>query len=76
MDGHYRSLIYMRPLSIWAMQYALTLPKAILEAPKINIMDRIHLSPVNGAFSHNETGVRKIATKAKCFGNSVFHCAC
>ncbi|XP_061337487.1 uncharacterized protein LOC133284485 isoform X2 [Gastrolobium bilobum] len=56
MDGHYRSLIYMRPLSIWGMQYALTLPKAILEAPKINFMDRIHLSPVNGGFSHNETG--------------------
>ncbi|MED6134806.1 hypothetical protein PIB30_040420 [Stylosanthes scabra] len=75
MDGHYRSLIYMRPLSIWGMQYALTLPKAILEAPKINIMDRIHLSP-NGGFTHNETGVRKIANKAKCFGNSVFHCSC
>ncbi|KAL1342227.1 hypothetical protein HN51_028797 [Arachis hypogaea] len=76
MDGHYRSLIYMRPLSIWGMQYALTLPKAILDAPKINIMDRIHLSPLNGGFPHNETGVRKIANKAKCFGNSVFHCAC
>ncbi|KAJ1405106.1 Six-hairpin glycosidase superfamily [Sesbania bispinosa] len=56
IDGHYRSLIYMRPLAIWGMQYALTLPKAILEAPKINIMDRIHLSPVNGGYSHNETG--------------------
>ncbi|OIW13151.1 hypothetical protein TanjilG_09185 [Lupinus angustifolius] len=56
MDGHYRSLIYMRPLSIWGMQYALTLPKAILEAPRVNIMDRIHLSPVNGGLSHNEKG--------------------
>ncbi|CAL0321180.1 unnamed protein product [Lupinus luteus] len=76
MDGHYRSLIYMRPLSIWGMQYALTLPKAMLEAPRINIMDRIHLSPVNGGFSHNETGVRKIATKSGCFSNTMFHCAC
>lgn len=76
MDGHYRSLIYMRPLSIWGMQYALTLPKAILEAPKVNVMDRIQLSPVNGGFPHNETGVRKIATKAGCFSNSVFHCNC
>ncbi|OIW01756.1 hypothetical protein TanjilG_03894 [Lupinus angustifolius] len=56
MDGHYRSLIYMRPLSIWGMQYALTMPKAMLEAPRVNIMDRIHLSPVNGGLSHNETG--------------------
>ncbi|XP_004495235.1 uncharacterized protein [Cicer arietinum] len=75
IDGHYRSLIYMRPLSIWGMQYALTLPKAVLEAPKINFMDRIHLSPVSGGFPHNEPGVRKIA-KTKCFSNSVFHCAC
>ncbi|XP_012569771.1 uncharacterized protein [Cicer arietinum] len=56
IDGHYRSLIYMRPLSIWGMQYALTLPKAVLEAPKINFMDRIHLSPVSGGFPHNEPG--------------------
>lgn len=76
MDGHYRSLMYMRPLAIWGMQYAINRPKAILEAPKINIMDRIHLSPAIGGYSHTETGVRKIAKKAKCFSNSVFHCAC
>ncbi|TKY51803.1 Non-lysosomal glucosylceramidase [Spatholobus suberectus] len=56
MDGHYRSLMYMRPLAIWGMQYAINQPKAILEAPKINIMDRIHLSSVVGGFSLNETG--------------------
>ncbi|KAI4338294.1 hypothetical protein L6164_016636 [Bauhinia variegata] len=76
LNGHYRSLIYMRPLAIWGMQYALNRPKAILEAPKINFMDKIHLSPVNGGFPHNETGVRKVANKAKCYGTSVFHCAC
>ncbi|KAM1689807.1 hypothetical protein TB2_031070 [Malus domestica] len=76
MDGHFRSLIYMRPLSIWGMQFALNMPKAILEAPQINIMDRIHLSSVSSRSSHSETGVRKIATKAKCFGDSVFNCAC
>ncbi|KAG8091936.1 hypothetical protein GUJ93_ZPchr0012g18845 [Zizania palustris] len=37
IDGHYRSLIYMRPLAIWAMQWALSPPKAILEAPKQNL---------------------------------------
>ena len=66
----------MRPLSIWGMQYALSLPKAILEAPKINVMDRIDISPGSGKSSHNETGVRKITKKASCLGNSVFHCAC
>ncbi|KAK9288472.1 hypothetical protein L1049_016929 [Liquidambar formosana] len=75
-DGHFRSLIYMRPLSIWGMQFAISMPKAILEAPKINIMDRINISPLSARSSHNETGVRMIATKTKCFGNSVFHCSC
>ncbi|KAF7133513.1 hypothetical protein RHSIM_Rhsim09G0054000 [Rhododendron simsii] len=75
MDGHFRSLIYMRPLSIWGMQWALSLPKAILEAPKINIMDRIHLSH-SAKYFHNETSVKKIAEKVKCFGDSVFHCTC
>ncbi|CAK9173802.1 unnamed protein product [Ilex paraguariensis] len=76
VDGHFRSLIYMRPLAIWSMQYALSLPKAILDAPKTNIMDRIHVSPLSARSSHNETGVRKVANKTKCFGNPVFHCAC
>lgn len=75
IDGHFRSLIYMRPLAIWGMQWALSMPRAILDAPTINFMDRIHVSPHNARLSH-ETGVRKIATKAKCFGNSVFHCSC
>ncbi|KAJ4722956.1 Non-lysosomal glucosylceramidase [Melia azedarach] len=76
IDGHFRSLIYMRPLSIWGMQWALSMPKAILEAPQINIMDRIHISPGLVGFAHNGKVVRKIANKAKCFGNSVFQCAC
>lgn len=75
-DGHFRSLIYMRPLAIWSMQWALSLPKAILEAPEVNIMDRIQVSPANTRFFRHETGVRRIATKAKCFGDSVFNCAC
>ncbi|KAJ8755469.1 hypothetical protein K2173_019267 [Erythroxylum novogranatense] len=75
IDGHFRSLIYMRPLSIWGMQWALSLPKAILEAPKINVMDRILLSP-STRFSLGETGVRKIVNEAKCFGNTAFSCSC
>ncbi|OVA09144.1 Glucosylceramidase [Macleaya cordata] len=58
VDGHYRSLIYMRPLAIWSMQWALSLPKAILEAPKINMMDRMYM-PVRA----NDTGiVRKVVS--------------
>jgi Glycosyl-hydrolase family 116, catalytic region len=44
IDGHYRSLIYMRPLSIWAMQHALSPPETILKASKINLMDCIQVS--------------------------------
>lgn len=32
-DGRYRSLAYMRPLAIWAMQWALAPPKHIREVP-------------------------------------------
>lgn len=75
-DGHFRSLIYMRPLAIWGMQWALSLPKAIIDAPKINIMERSLLSPSARFSLIGETGVKKIATKANCLGNSVFHCSC
>ncbi|XP_011073769.1 non-lysosomal glucosylceramidase [Sesamum indicum] len=71
-DGHFRSLIYMRPLSIWAMQWALSTTKTMLEPPKINTMDRSHATPS----SHNESGVRAVAGKTRCFGNAVFHCSC
>ncbi|VFQ65919.1 unnamed protein product [Cuscuta campestris] len=75
MDGHFRSLTYMRPLSIWGMQWALSMPQAAMEAARINVMDRIQTPPHSPKPSH-DSGVRKRATKAKCFGKSVFHCAC
>lgn len=34
IDGQYRSLAYMRPLAIWAMQWALTQPKTLTEELK------------------------------------------
>lgn len=34
IDGRYRSLAYMRPLAIWAMQWALTQPKKPKQQPK------------------------------------------
>ncbi|PKA54158.1 hypothetical protein AXF42_Ash018168 [Apostasia shenzhenica] len=74
IDGHYRSLIYMRPLAIWAMQWALSPPKAVLNAPKVNMMERIYISPLTLRAIH-ENGIRKIAPKSSCFGNA-FHCEC
>ncbi|GMH31222.1 hypothetical protein Nepgr_033065 [Nepenthes gracilis] len=72
-DGHFRSLIYMRPLAIWGMQWALSAPRAILEAPKINIMDRINIPPSSsGPSRHDTAGV----SKAKCLGSSILNCAC
>ncbi|TVU39518.1 hypothetical protein EJB05_12941 [Eragrostis curvula] len=68
VDGHYRSLVYMRPLAIWAMQWALSPPRAILQAPKVNTMDRAHISP--GAFQFLQDRVRKITPKNSCFGSS------
>lgn len=75
IDGHFRSLIYMRPLAIWGMQWALSLPKAILDAPKINIMDRFRDSPPRSSH-HEGTSGRNVASKAKCFGNAVLRCTC
>jgi len=74
-DGHYRSLVYMRPLAIWAIQYALSPPKAILEAPKVNLMDRIHLPPPM-ARAISEISIRKIAPDNRCFPSSAFQCEC
>ncbi|CAA6655301.1 unnamed protein product [Spirodela intermedia] len=76
VDGHYRSLIYMRPLAIWGMQWALTPSRAILEAPKTNMMDRIYTSPAD-LRAKNEASVRKIGgSRSTCCGHSVFHCEC
>lgn len=74
-DGHYRSLVYMRPLSIWAMQWALSPPKAILDAPKVNVMERIYISPLT-IRTLIDTGVKKIPPKTSCFSSAVFHCDC
>ncbi|PWZ56622.1 hypothetical protein Zm00014a_001397 [Zea mays] len=74
-DGHYRSLVYMRPLAIWAIQYAVSPPKAILEAPKVNLMDRIHISP-HMVRAISEISIRKVAPDNRCLPSSAFHCEC
>ncbi|XP_042394104.1 non-lysosomal glucosylceramidase-like [Zingiber officinale] len=73
-DGHYRSLIYMRPLAIWAMQWALSPPKTMLEAPNLNIMDRLHTSSLNSSSTHD--GSARNVSQRSCFGNVVCHCDC
>lgn len=75
-DGHFRSLIYMRPLAIWGMQRAISPTKTVLEAPMVNFMDRINMPSQNSTSTYSETGIKKITNKAKCFGNAVFHCSC
>lgn len=57
----------MRPLAIWAMQWALSPPRAILQAPKVNTMERAHVSP--GAFQFIQDSVRKMRSKNSCFGS-------
>ncbi|KAJ9541531.1 hypothetical protein OSB04_028037 [Centaurea solstitialis] len=54
MDGHFRSLVYMRPLAIWGMQSALSGPKVTLDAPGVNVMDRIPLPPLSSRTSFND----------------------
>lgn len=76
LDGHFRSLIYMRPLAIWGMQWALSMPRAVLDPPKINLMDRIDYSALSSRSTRTEAGGRKASRKLKCFGNSVFSCSC
>ncbi|XP_076924518.1 uncharacterized protein LOC143586990 [Bidens hawaiensis] len=74
MDGHFRSLVYMRPLAIWGMQWALSPAKVVLHAPEINMMDRVHESPLD--YPSETGGVKKIVHKAKCLSGAVFNCTC
>lgn len=73
VDGHYRSLMYMRPLAIWAMQWALSPPEAILKAPKFST-DGIYASLLH-ARTLDDDGLRKRTSKSRCFPRTVFHCA-
>ncbi|XP_051129367.1 uncharacterized protein LOC127250240 [Andrographis paniculata] len=72
--GHFRSLIYMRPLAIWAMQWALSTSKSILEAPKSSVMERGAVSS-SYALSHPNPAHPKKKSFG-CFNNAVFHCSC
>ncbi|KAJ6842993.1 non-lysosomal glucosylceramidase [Iris pallida] len=60
IDGHYRSLIYMRPLAIWGMQWALSPEKTVLKASGLNMMSENTNSASWKLRIKNHT--RKIAT--------------
>lgn len=68
VDGHYRSLIYMRPLAIWAIQWALSSPKIHFGAPDAKT-DTNYVTPLK-ASTPNEKGSRKIAPKGGCCSRS------
>ncbi|KAJ7564688.1 hypothetical protein O6H91_02G028700 [Diphasiastrum complanatum] len=75
-DGHYRSLTYMRPLSIWAMQWALNPPKSLAEAPRFPSTRR-------GSTSYLHTGFSLVAEAVRTFPKpqiekirSLFHYLC
>ncbi|GAV63282.1 DUF608 domain-containing protein/GBA2_N domain-containing protein [Cephalotus follicularis] len=51
-DDEYRSLTYMRPLAIWAMQWALSRPKQLKQEMKPEVeVDEVSLSRQNAGFS-------------------------
>eukprot|EP01018_Ginkgo_biloba_P009127 Gb_37177 [translate_table: standard] len=75
IDGHYRSLIYMRPLAIWAMQWALSPPKAVLEAPKTNLMEREYTSPFHTGFAVVAEAFKHVHKPKVCDCTS-FHSNC
>ncbi len=50
-DGHFRSLAYMRPLAIWAMQWALNPHASLLEAPRVPLMERGSSHGIHCGFS-------------------------
>lgn len=51
VNGHYRSLSYMRPLAIWAMQCALSLHISSVDAPNNSTMHRSGGSSSHTGFS-------------------------
>ncbi|WOH16217.1 hypothetical protein DCAR_0935766 [Daucus carota subsp. sativus] len=75
MDGHFRSLVYMRPLAIWGMQRALCSSKVNINAPQMGTIDRINISPHNARSDDTKTNVTKVTKGTKCFSNIVF-CSC
>lgn len=58
MDGYFRSLAYMRPLAIWAMQWAIDPPETIANAPRIPTVDRLPSECDTSGFSSMQSTLR------------------
>jgi len=78
-DGNYRSLCYMRPLAIWAMQWALAPPKRIIEAPQ-PCMKSDGLYPRHIGYSKVAEALRLISSpkvkSSRGFLRYLFDCTC
>ncbi|KAI5068564.1 hypothetical protein GOP47_0016909 [Adiantum capillus-veneris] len=80
-SGQFRSLAYMRPLAIWAMHWALHLPKKILQAPKVPSMDReVELHHHHVGFARVAEALRIVpaaqAENVSAFLQYLFECVC
>ncbi|XP_026388474.1 non-lysosomal glucosylceramidase-like isoform X2 [Papaver somniferum] len=62
-DDRYRSLAYMRPLAIWAMQWALSPPKLFREAEKIGGEPKAKKDP--SLLFNNHDGFSRVANLLK-----------
>ncbi|XP_057864285.2 uncharacterized protein LOC131072213 isoform X2 [Cryptomeria japonica] len=60
--GEYRSLAYMRPLAIWAMQWALSTPECIRETPRPSMEYDVS--------NHHHVGFSKVAEVLKSIPHS------
>ncbi|KAH9322345.1 hypothetical protein KI387_016984, partial [Taxus chinensis] len=78
-EGQYRSLAYMRPLAIWAMQWALSPPECVKEAPRPSMKCDVP--------THQHIGFSKVAeilrliprsqvTGARGFFQYLYDCTC
>ncbi|XP_024382229.1 uncharacterized protein [Physcomitrium patens] len=67
IDGYFRSLAYMRPLAIWAMQWALYPPKSIAEAPRVPSMDRGSALVTHDRFSSLANALRSTSLPHSTF---------
>lgn len=58
IDGQYRALCYMRPLAIWAMQWALS-------TPKLHKTERYFEPVEDKLYSTHDAGFAKVASILK-----------
>lgn len=79
-SGHFRSLAYMRPLAIWAMQWALYPSKRILEAPRVPSMERDNNVHYHMGFARVAEALKVVpgahVANVSAFFQSLYECVC